>query len=336
MSKEKTMADEAKKVDLVFEGGGIKGIGLVGAYSVLEQQGWKPNNIAGTSAGAIVGSLIAAGYTATEMKAIIDKLDFSRFKDKGIIDSIPLVGPLISLLLEKGVYEGDFVERWIGDLLREKGVRFFGDLRGDVQEGGQHIYRLNIITSDITNEKMVVLPQGIAGYGLEPERLEVAKAVRMSTSIPIFFEPVIVSRAYFVDGGILSNFPIWLFDSKELPAWPTFGIKLIEPDYGRPNKIEGPIDFIRALIATMMEAQDKIHVEDDEIPRTIRVSTGNIQTTDFDIGRQEIENLYKRGVKAAQDFLSEWDFERYKAEHRKVPNAKWEAKVKKLKQQLVI
>ena len=58
-------------VDLVFEGGGLKGIGLVGAYSVLEERGYRPQNVAGASAGAIVAALVAAGYTAVELREVL-------------------------------------------------------------------------------------------------------------------------------------------------------------------------------------------------------------------------------------------------------------------------
>lgn len=55
-------------VDLVFEGGGVKGIALVGAFSVLEERGYEPQNMAGASAGAIVAALIAAGYSSVELR----------------------------------------------------------------------------------------------------------------------------------------------------------------------------------------------------------------------------------------------------------------------------
>ena len=62
------MANEPLKIDAVFEGGGVKGIGLVGAVAVTEEKGYQFENLAGTSAGAIVAALIAAGYKS-EYKA---------------------------------------------------------------------------------------------------------------------------------------------------------------------------------------------------------------------------------------------------------------------------
>jgi len=67
------------KADAVFEGGGVKGIGFVGAIAVAEERGFTWQNVAGTSAGAIVATLIAAGYTAGEMREILSNLDYNNF-----------------------------------------------------------------------------------------------------------------------------------------------------------------------------------------------------------------------------------------------------------------
>ena len=108
--------------DAVFEGGGVKGIGLVGAVAVAEEKGYQWENVAGTSAGAIVAALMAAGYSAAEMKEIIEELDYNRLKDTSILDKVPLVGPVASLIFEKGIYEGRFFEKWMRGLLRKKNV----------------------------------------------------------------------------------------------------------------------------------------------------------------------------------------------------------------------
>ena len=68
--------------DLVFEGGGVKGIGLAGALATLEEREYRPQNIAGTSAGAITAALLAAGYSAEELRDIIVSLDYRQFQDR--------------------------------------------------------------------------------------------------------------------------------------------------------------------------------------------------------------------------------------------------------------
>ncbi len=76
----------------------------------------------------IVAALIAAGYTASELKELIQELDYKKFKDASPLDKIPVLGPLTSLTLEKGIYEGKFFENWIRELLRQKNVETFNDL----------------------------------------------------------------------------------------------------------------------------------------------------------------------------------------------------------------
>ena len=67
--------------DLVLEGGGVKGIALVGAISVLQERGYEFRRVAGTSAGAIVGSLVAANVGAAELEEIMRGVDYRRFQD---------------------------------------------------------------------------------------------------------------------------------------------------------------------------------------------------------------------------------------------------------------
>src|SRR4051794_2955019 len=203
-------------VDLVCEGGGVKGIGLAGAYSVLEERRYRPNNVAGTSAGAITAALIAAGYSADELKKVVMEMDFRRFEDKNWEAHIPGAGVPLSLLARTGVHKGDEFYEWLKGLLAEKNVYTFADLKAS-WEKPKYQSRLQVIASDISARQLLVLPRDAEVIGERWDSLEVAHAVRMSMSIPIFFEPV---RAHnpktnhahvIVDGGMLSNFPVWLF-----------------------------------------------------------------------------------------------------------------------------
>ena len=214
------MTAAPSNVDLVFEGGGVKGIGLVGAISVLEERGFTPKSIAGTSAGAIVATLLGAGYSAQELHDIIIDLDFRQFEDRGFEDRIPLAGPPLSILKDQGVYEGRHFLRWIGELLEAKNVRTFADLVDpETADDPRYRYRVRVIASDLSARALLALPQDAVKLGLVPDELSVAEAVRMSMSIPFFFEPVrvrnpLTHREHLIaDGGVLSNFPVWLFDS---------------------------------------------------------------------------------------------------------------------------
>ena len=117
---------DTKKVDLVLEGGGVKGIGLVGALAVLEERGFRPQSLAGTSAGAIAAALTAAGYSAAELLGILAELDFNSFKDEGWEDRVPIVGTPLSVLKDEGIYEGGRLLEWMRELLAARGIRTFG------------------------------------------------------------------------------------------------------------------------------------------------------------------------------------------------------------------
>jgi NTE family protein len=316
------MTDQ-KKLDAVFEGGGVKGIGLVGAVEVVERQGYAFENVAGTSAGAIVAALVAAGYRAGELREIMRTLNYGRFLDRGALDNIPLLGPALSLGLEKGIYEGKYLTDWLGRQLAAKRVRTFGDLVSSDPECARDPrwrYRLQVIATDLTRGRLVVLPRDAREYGLDPDALEVAAAVRMSMSIPFFFEPVRLGsgnqQSYIVDGGVLSSFPVWLFDSDAEPAWPTFGFKLVDPSEGKHHEINGPLSMFGALFTTMMEAHDARYIEDASYVRTIGIPTTGVQSTDFDLSGARADRLYQSGVKAAERFFEKWSFEAYKAEFR--------------------
>jgi len=314
----------------------VKGVGLAGAFSVLEERGYKVQNVAGTSAGAITAALIAAGYTAEELKKIVFELDFLQFEDKGWEDRIPLFGKGISVLSDQGIYEGKRFREWIAGLLEEKHVKTFADLRTD-DDDPRYAYRLQVIASDVSARRLLVLPRDAAILGIEPDKLEVALAVRMSMSIPIFFEPVRVENEetnhehLIVDGGMLSNYPLWLFDcdTSDIPTWPTFGLLLVEPEPKTPitarlpEPQEGPrgarglISLLSALVHTMMEAHERMYVEKEQFARTIPIKTLGVGTTEFNLSEERKLALYNSGRTAAEEFLATWNFDAYVEEYRK-------------------
>src|SRR3989344_1272490 len=312
---EQTMGKEAYAV---FEGGGVKGTALVGAIAKTFELGYTFSYVAGTSAGAIVASLIAAGYKATELKNILDGVDYLKFMDEGPEDKIPLVGKVVSIISQKGIYEGDYFESWLRDLLARKNVKTFRDLRvKNLRKDARYPYSLQVIASDVSRGKLLVLPGDFRDYGLNPDDVEVARAVRMSMSIPYFYEPATLpyagGKSFIVDGGILSNFPVWIYDEDPMyPEVPTFGYKLVDPDEGRPHKIDGPVSLFDALFATMMEAHDARYIEDADFMRAIPIPTLGVQTTDFNISSEKKGALYSAGYEAAEKFFASWNFETYK------------------------
>jgi NTE family protein len=328
--------EHAHHVDLVFEGGGVKGIGLAGAVATLEEHGYRPQNVAGTSAGAISASLLAAGYGADELRDIIMSLDYRQFEDKAWEDKVPVIDRSLSMLLDLGLYEGERFLEWIRELLTAKGVTTFADLvHPEYVDDPMYRSRLQVIASDVTTHQLLVLPRDARKLGIEPDELDVALAVRMSMSIPVFFEPVRLDNPetgethVIVDGGMLSNFPVWLFDCDEgEPEWPTFGLLLVEPKPSVPLGARMPkertdgrgpravIDYVKSLAQTMMEAHDRMYVESASFARTIPIPTLGVGTTEFDITPNRALALYDSGRDAAEKFLATWDFEAYIEEYR--------------------
>ncbi|MFD1422228.1 patatin-like phospholipase family protein [Laceyella tengchongensis] len=294
--------------DAVFEGGGVKGIGLVGALSVAESKGYKWKKVAGTSAGSIIAALLAAGYTGKELYEILMEQEFLQFLAPSWYDYIPVVGPALRLWLKKGLYPTTELEKWISDLLKAKGIQTFKDLPEGVE--------LHVIASDISRSQLLVLPQDLKQYGYDPESFPVAKAVCMSCSIPFFFEPVKLMHyptrktSYVVDGGVLSNFPVWLFD-QDNPRWPTFGFSLCAEGEEQIHQIDGPLSMFRSLLYTMLDARDNRYVQQHEEIRTIQVPISGVKMTDFSLSKEKKEELFMSGVKAAEFFFNKWSFDQY-------------------------
>lgn len=307
--------------DAVFEGGGAKGIGHLGALAYAESIGIRWVNVAGTSAGAITAALVAAGYTAVEMDAIMTEIDFSRFKDEGLVDRVPLLGKVISLVAEKGIYEGDYFEATLADYLARRQVHTFEDLVIPEYAGdARYRYRLRVVASDVSRGKMLVLPQDIRDYGQEPDNLSVARALRMSMSLPFIFEPpreklpTSGENCYIVDGGLLSNYPVHLFDEEGAPSWPTFGFNLREPGEARPvrTRIRGPVTLGLAIFNTMFSAMDRRYVEERNWDRTIGIPTLGVSTTDFALSPARRRALHDSGYQAASRFFEDWwDWDRH-------------------------
>jgi NTE family protein len=124
----------ALKADAVFEGGGVKGIGLVGAVSEIEKAGYEFENLAGTSAGAIVASLLAVGYSSAELKKELEQLNYNDFKDEGLLDKLGFLGKSLSLGFEYGIYEGEFFEQWLERLLTAKNRTTIGKIKTKYKE----------------------------------------------------------------------------------------------------------------------------------------------------------------------------------------------------------
>src|SRR5581483_7418704 len=123
--------------------------------------------------------------------------------------------------------------------------------------------------------------------------------------------------SYLVDGGMLSNFPVEVFDRTDgkAPRWPTFGVKLSAKRINmRMAKFDvtSTLGLARAMVGTMTSFHDQIHIDDPSvIARTIFVDTGHVKATDFDLDEATQDMLFEHGRHAATKLISSWNFERY-------------------------
>ncbi|MBB6454240.1 NTE family protein [Salirhabdus euzebyi] len=295
------------KVDGVFSGGGVKSLAFIGALEVAEEQGIRFERTAGTSAGAIMAALLAAGYSTKEIKHLFLDLDMGYFLQEptGIGRALPFL-KWLTLYFSLGLYKGNRLEAWMKEKLLAKGIYRFSDLKPNT---------LKIVASDLSLGKIVVFPDDLERlYNLDGNHYSIARAVRISASIPFFFRPVkflgqTKRKNVLVDGGLLSNFPIWLFKDGEKKKRPILGMK-ISSLYDRipAREVNGAIDMFYALFTTMMQAHDARYISKTTSDQIMFINTEEIEATDFHIDLETKKRLIDIGQRSAEKYLKRWTY----------------------------
>jgi NTE family protein len=320
---------ETDSADGVFEGGGVKGIAFVGALEAAHERGIdKWVNVAGTSAGSIIAALLAVGYKPSELREILEQTDYAQFADYGWGGKV--IGGARNVLRGRGLCPGNAFSEWLAERFKESPLRKADPTFHDVErtlppelnadERERARFRLRVIASDVTEGRMLVLPDDIEDYTDKDgrpylkEELSIGRAVRMSMSFPYFFEPVELYRYervhYVVDGGVLSNFPIFLFDGDKPPLkrW-TFGFRLFggrppeTPSYRPIPRPLWQIPLGKAMFFSATEAWDRKSSKASSV-RTISIPTGAVPTLKFELSHDERDNLRINGHAAAAQFLA--------------------------------
>ena len=163
---------ELKRADLVLSGGGVKGVGLVGAVVGLLDAGYAPQRVSGTSAGSIVGAIVAAAAQTGAMTGsqVKDPCAATRLPASSStpvpLERVPVLGPSLALLRGSGIYRGDYAHDWVRAQLADLGVHTFGDLAIDDDHlPPEQRYRLVVTVADVTTGAVgptaVGLPQGL-------------------------------------------------------------------------------------------------------------------------------------------------------------------------------
>lgn len=326
--------------NLIFEGGGVKGIAYLGAIEVLNQKGImdRIERVGGTSAGAINAILIGLGFTPEETRSILWSLDFNQFMD----DDWGVVRDTERLIEQYGWYKGDFFRSWIGKLIREKtgnSETTFADIESLKEK--KNFKSLYFMGTNLSTKFSEVFSAE------HTPRMCLADAVRISMSIPLFFAAKRSARGdVYVDGGVLDNYPIKLFDREKYVAT---GHALIPDYYARVNselapleraispyvynketlgfrldtkeeiavfrdqaeppheKIDNFFEYAWSLVSTIMDAQQNAHLHSDDWQRTIYIDTLGVKTTEFDLSDAKKKALVQSGKDGAEAYFTWFD-----------------------------
>jgi NTE family protein len=326
--------------NLVFEGGGVKGIAYVGALEVLEEKGILPGitRVGGTSAGAISALLVGLNFSPKEIREILWNLDFNNFLDS----SWGIIRNTNNLIKKYGWYKGDFFRKWVGALIKQKVGKVnatFAEV--EALKGKKGFRSLYFIGTNISTGQSKI-------FSAEDTPNEcVADAVRISMSLPIFFAAVRDERDdVLVDGGLINNYPIKLFDQNNYVAADC----CLEPDYYQKanrvlkkakgqtfkyvynkeslgfrldseteinvfrnhaepghKKITDFFDYTRALISTVYEHQDGYHLHSDDWQRTVYIDTLGVSTTEFSLTDKQKQALADSGRAGAEAYFKWYD-----------------------------
>ncbi len=304
--------------NLVFEGAGIRGIAFCGAVQEMESKKMMDGieRVGGTSSGAIVALTISLGYSGKEIENIISKTNFKKFNDGGFF----FIGGINRLNKYFGWYKGKKFEKWLEKMIKEK----TGNENITFEELHQRGFKELYITGTSLNKQRAV----VFSHESYP-KMKIKDAVRISVSIPLYFEPVYIDSSgktfdhprqrqgfdMMVDGGILENFPIHIFD-KQQPDLYTIGFRIdhdpqIENDKGDRILAEMPIDDLKqyfgAFYSIVIENLNRQRLTSTDWQRTISISDGDVLPKVRKLSKEEVTILIENGRKAVQERFQNYD-----------------------------
>lgn len=313
--------------NLVFKGGGVRGVAYMGALELLEEYRIVENidRVAGTSAGAIAATLLSFRHTIPETKALFNSLDFTKVP-QGTTKTRRIKLPrfaeeesYLRFITKYGWYSSDYFYKWLESVIADQ---CDGDGRATFKKFQELGFRdLYIVASNISRQRPEIFST------THTPDVAVADAVRMSMSIPIFFEALRFDGKsfgdgdYYVDGGLFDNFPMHIFDQPELAGrtwsyrdginWETLGLFLYPDRYLHPTEPEIPgnvWEYLTLAFRNLYQSYAMTYYKTSTVDqhRTIEISDCGIASTDFDIGLggEKYNLLYESGKQAVRDFFA--------------------------------
>lgn len=314
--------------NLVFEGGGVKGIAYSGAIAVLEEQNILGDirRVAGTSAGAITAVLLALGSDSKKIGSIIGGTDFRQFMD----DSFGFLGDAHRLVEDYGWFKGDKFGNWMQKQIYacagNKDLTF-GQLKRLATDQPTVFRELFMVGTNLSLQWPMV-------YSAEntPD-MKIWEATRISMSIPLFFAAIKREGQVLVDGGVTWNYPLDLFDDRKYlspavagtaPGYPTvyddnhvfnpetLGFRVDTQDEIKaekegwrlpPAEISNLVDYLKSLVGFMGDMANKMHLHDNDWHRTVALDAAGVRTTDFSLPDEKVQLLIANGRSGAETYF---------------------------------
>lgn len=211
---------------------------------------------------------------------------------------------LIAFSQENAFFDGELLEKWVAQLLADRGIYTFSDFRGGIADRvNPRGYRVRMTAVDANSGKVIVLPDDIALYNIDPDAFQVARAVRMSSSVPFVFKPCVLMKKwnnnfkqhYIIDGGVLDNFPVWLIDSMQENI---IGLRL---EGKEPKELQHAENALKKLLSASHDTG--VPKNSYNIDNIAHINTGSISFLDFDISPENMQFLYEQGKVAVQKLL---------------------------------
>jgi len=302
--------------NLVFEGAGIRGIAYCGAISEMESAGMMQHieKVGGTSAGAVVALTISLGYTSSEIQEIITGTNFRKFNNGRYF----FIGGISRIRKYFGWYRGNKVETWLEKIIQQK----TGNADITFEELHQKGFKSLYVTGTCINKQKLV----IFSHETFP-KMKVKDAVRISMSIPLYFEAVFIDNVgrvinhpkqtdgldVMVDGGFIGNFPIRIFDSLPNFNYSTLGFRIdrdeqIINDTGIKNIAPLPVgninQYIGAFYNIIIENLNRQQLTDEDWQRTVSISDGKVGPRIRKLSEKEIAVLIEKGREGIKKYLN--------------------------------
>jgi NTE family protein len=318
--------------NLVFEGSGIRGIGFCGALEVLDSAGFMDNikRVSGTSAGAITASMLAVGYSPQEIREIIYYTDFQEFNDGERI----FVGGTERLLSNFGWYKGEEFMNWLESHIQKKTGSADITLKELHQNPQKNYLDVYVMATNLSDQKSEVL-----SYETHPD-MRLVDAVRISMSVPLWFQAIGMNSSdevlsaeewdkntdIMIDGGLVSNFPIHVFDEPHYysavsaeafesdfcnPA--TIGVRIdtqdqIENDHNgeglHHQEITNLEEYISALYIMVIENLNRQNLRPCDWERTLSIDSGEIGPRVKKLSREQKDFLIESGKIGARTYIA--------------------------------